>query len=470
MTAAQGPPDAAAFPRRTLLLRGAAIGAGATVVGALAGCGGESAPKPAGLPRHGDGWDTIREQFALDPEVANFSMFLVASPPTRVQKAITNIRHGLDRNAVDYLNRHQYDKELALARNAARYLDSKPEQIAFTDSTTMGLGLLYGSIRLRPEQEFLTTEHDFYSTHEAIRLRARREGTRARAIRLYQRVDRTSTDEIVESIRRGLRPNTRVLALTWVHSGTGLKLPLAEIAEMLRGVNGKRDDDDRVLLCVDGVHGFGAEAETPAKLGCDFFSAGCHKWLFGPRGTGVLWSRDPRPTLVGGAIPSFGPEPFLAWLRRGSRLGLGGVDVPFSTLMSPGGLHTLEHRYALADAFDSHLLLGRQRIANRTGELARRLKEALAAIPGVTVHTPMSRHLSAGLVCFSVAGAHPLDVVGRLAERKFQLTPTPYHTRYVRAAPTIVNAESEIDRLAAAVQTIALTPTVRAPFRRHIGP
>jgi selenocysteine lyase/cysteine desulfurase len=48
---------------------------------------------------------------------------------------------------------------------------------------------------------------------------------------------------------------------------------------------------DRALLCVDGVHGFGAESASMKDLGADFFAAGCHRWLFGPPDTGILWGR-----------------------------------------------------------------------------------------------------------------------------------------------------------------------------------
>src|SRR5690606_41594887 len=68
---------------------------------------------------------------------------------------------------------------------AAEYLGARPEEVALTDSTTMGLGLLYGGIRLRPGQEVLTTEHDFYSTHQALALRERRDGVAVRRVRLY---------------------------------------------------------------------------------------------------------------------------------------------------------------------------------------------------------------------------------------------------------------------------------------------
>jgi selenocysteine lyase/cysteine desulfurase len=80
-----------------------------------------------------------------------------------------------------------------------------------------------------------------------------------------------------------------VLALTWVHSSTGLKLPLRRIADALNRINADRDERDSVIFCVDGVHGFGIEDVTLADLGCDFLMAGCHKWLFrAPRGTGIV--------------------------------------------------------------------------------------------------------------------------------------------------------------------------------------
>ncbi len=57
----------------------------------------------------------------------------------------------------------------------------------------MGLGLLYTRLALRPQDEVLTTEHDFYATHEALRL----SGARVRRARLYDDPRGASVDEIV---------------------------------------------------------------------------------------------------------------------------------------------------------------------------------------------------------------------------------------------------------------------------------
>jgi selenocysteine lyase/cysteine desulfurase len=264
------------FTRRRLL-QGAAAGIAATGFARRA-----LASDAAFDPRS---WASVRAQFRLDPHVTNFATFLLASHARPVREAIARYARALDRDAKRYLDR-QEDMNAADQRvrsAAARYLEVHADEIALTDSTTMGLALLYGGLRLQEDDEILTTTHDFYSTHESLRLRALRTGAHVRKIRLYQNARTASVDEIISAVRRGVTQKTKVLALTWVHSSTGVKLPIRAIADALRST--------RVLLCVDGVHGFGVEAATPQQLGCDFLVSGCHKWLFGPRGTGVIWGR-----------------------------------------------------------------------------------------------------------------------------------------------------------------------------------
>src|SRR5919199_1815362 len=145
-----------------------------------------------------------------------------------------------------------------------------------------------------------------WAPHEALRLAAERTGAAVRQVALYRQIESVSADEIVASVAQALTQRTRVLAVTWVHSSTGLKLPLRAIADVVRQVNGARDPSDRVLLCVDGVHGFGVEDLEIASSGVDFFVAGCHKWLLGPRGTGLVWGGgDAAWSVVRPTIPTF---------------------------------------------------------------------------------------------------------------------------------------------------------------------
>jgi isopenicillin-N epimerase len=80
-------------------------------------------------------------------------------------------RGGLDTNPVEYLYDNQARLEAAVLRAAAAYLAASTD-LALTDSTTMGLGLLYNGLDVRPQDEMVTTIHDSFATHEALRFKA----------------------------------------------------------------------------------------------------------------------------------------------------------------------------------------------------------------------------------------------------------------------------------------------------------
>jgi isopenicillin-N epimerase len=376
------------------------------------------------------GWPDVRRLFRLSPGWVHMGGLLLASHPTPVRRAIERHRRGLDANPVHYLHERGPQLEAAVLRSAGAYLGARPADIALTDSTTMGLGLLYNGINLQTGQEALTTTHEFFATHESLRLKAGQVGGTVRRVRLYRDARRATQDEIVSSLVGAVGPQTRVVALTWVHSSTGVKLPLARISQALR--ERRRD----VLLCVDGVHGLGVESATVASLACDFFVAGCHKWLFGPRGTGFVWGRSGAWDVVSPTIPSFS-----------------GSATPGAE-MTPGGFHSFEHRWALAEAFRLHLRIGKTRVARRIHALNRRLKAGLASMSHVTLVTPQSDALSAGLVCFSVDRMSPDTVVAALRRRRIVATVTPYSPSYARLSPGLLNTPADVDRVLRAIRSL----------------
>jgi selenocysteine lyase/cysteine desulfurase len=415
----------AELTRRDLLAR-AGLAAGALALG-----GADDAESAPDLRT----WSGVRAQFSLERDRIHLSSFLLAAHPRPVRTAIERHRRGLDLNPVEYLHANEGRLTGEARAAAGRYLGVPAAEIALTDSTTMGLGLLYTRLSLTDGDEVLTTEHDFYATHEALRLA----GARLRRVRLYDDPRRASVDEIVGRLRRAVTGRTRVVAVTWVHSSTGVKLPIREIGESL---------PERALLCVDGVHGFGAEAATVRELGCDAFVSGCHKWLYGPRGTGVLWASARVRELVRPTIPSFDDgASYGAWLAGGAPSGL-----PDGARLTPGGFHSFEHRWALAEAFRFHDSIGRLRVQSRIRSLAAGLKNGLEGVRGVSVRTPEGAPLSAGLACFEVDGVDPFQVVQRLVARRIVASVTPYARRYVRLGPGIVNTPSEVD---AAVRAVA---------------
>jgi selenocysteine lyase/cysteine desulfurase len=204
-----------------------------------------------------------------------------------------------------------------------------------------------------------------------------------------------------------------------------------------------------VLVCVDAVHALGVEPAEVADLGCDFLVAGCHKWLFGPRGTGLVWGRDAAWEQITGTIPSFDRRAIGAWIRGRT------PNLPRAALFEPGGFHAFEHRWALAEAFGFHRELGKAAVAERTRALATRLKDGLAAIPSVRLVTPRAPELSAGIVCLDVGDLAPDDAAAALRRQGILASVTPYASPHLRLGPSIVTSEADVDAAVQAIHTLA---------------
>ena len=438
--------------RRREFLNRLALAAGA----ASAGCRAAetstlgSTASAAGAGEGSDRWTELRDQFRLSPDYIHMSALLIVSHPRQVRDAIEQYREEIDRDPVLTLQQHNRSRQQDSREAAARYLGVNAGDIALTDSTTMGLGLVYNGLRLRERDEILTTEQDYYVTHEALRQAAARYGARVKQVSLYEEIDQVSQEQIVGTIRDNIGPRTRVVALTWVHSSTGLKLPLREIGRAVAEVNQARSADDRVLLSIDGVHGFGIEDVDLGTLDLDFFAAGCHKWLFGPRGTGILWGSSRGWAATKPLIPSFTDDgTWSAWLSGDE------PDGPVTaSRMTPGGFKAFEHQWALPAAFALHQELGKAEVQRRTHELAGQLKEGLREMPHVVLRTPVPPALSSGIVSFEVSGMGPWDAVARLRDEGIIASVTPYAVRYVRLTPSIRNTPEEVDRTLAAIRKL----------------
>jgi len=394
--------------RKELIAGGAAL--------ALAGCG---TKRQAATPPP-EGWAAVRAQFALDPADRHFDAFLFAAHPKPVRDAVARHRKGFDRGANEYLHEHQQEAEAAVAANAARYLGVKADELAFTDSTTMGLAMVYHGL-LGPGDEVLTTEHDHYATHESLRLT----GARVRKVALYDDPAEADADGMIGALTDAVTPDTKAIAVTWVHSGTGVKLPVAKLNAALGRT--------RPLLVVDGVHALGVEPDPVDVALCDVLVAGTHKWLGGPRGTGLIWSRKGWERLEP-VIPTFS------------------MSADPGPHFTPGGYHSFEHRWALAEAFAWQSALGRRRVADRIHALAQRLKDGLAALPNVRLVTPRAQEVSSGIVCFGIDGVEPGQAVARLKSRRIRASVTPYAVLYVRLGTSLHVDEQDVD---AAVQSVA---------------
>lgn len=395
-------------------------------------------------------WAQVRSEFLLDHHHIQMAQMLLASHPKRVRDAIAQHRKAFDESPAHYWEEKFQTAEKIVTEVASRYMHCMPGEIALTDSTTQGMAMFLNGFKLKPGDEILSTTHDHYITDKSIEFACAKKGAISKRVAEYADPAHITVDEIVSNITGAIGQKPRVVVVTWVQSCTGAKLPIKAIANAIAEINARRDTKDRIYFLVDGVHGFGNQADRAGDLGCDFFAAGTHKWIYGPRGTGVMFARKDAWDFVAPTVPPFSQNPFTEWLGQPTER-----ETTFSELCTPGGFHTFEYRWALNEAFEFQLDIGPEKVHARTTELNSMLKEGIREMDHVKLHTPVTPALSAGINCFEVKGFSEIESVEHFHKKGIIASSSPYAVSYARLTPCIINTEDEVQQCLKVLEEMA---------------
>jgi selenocysteine lyase/cysteine desulfurase len=166
---------------------------------------------------------------------------------------------------------------------AARFLGCEPDELLITRCTMEGMNTVAQGIRWTAGDHVLTTnlEHDGGSMCWAYQ--AQRRGVVIDKVAIA--LDEHDSNAIVQRFAAAITPQTRVISVSHIISSIGLRMPIVEISALAR---------QRGILCVvDGAQAGGAMPVDVKALGCHAYATSGHKWLMGPKGTGLLYvSRD----------------------------------------------------------------------------------------------------------------------------------------------------------------------------------
>jgi selenocysteine lyase/cysteine desulfurase len=238
-----------------------------------------------------------------------------------------------------------------------------------------------------------------------------------------------SIDEVVGRVSAALSPRTRVVSFTHISNVTGFRLPAAEICAALR------QRHQHLFIHIDGAQTWGVRDVDLAAIDCDSFSGSAHKWLMGPRETGLLYVRGERLDEVEAAVVSIpwgsDVEPSVEGARRFEALGQRD-DAAIA---------------ALAETVAWHAALTPAAVEQRATAIADRLREALAEIdvPFVSSAHPDFR---SNVIILAASAEALRELPQRILEHSGVITAA---TGGLRMSPHIYNTGEHVERVVAAV-------------------
>lgn len=167
----------------------------------------------------------------------------------------------------------------------ARFLDADPQDLFLRENVTSVLNTVLLNVPLPKESEILVGELEYGAVYNICRMRAERDGLNLRVLKLPQSflaIRNLSMDDLLEHIISQFSPQTKLVVLSHVIAGTGMVLPIQQIA--------KHTIKSGVIFAVDGAYAPGALPISFSELGdVDFYGCSLYKWMLGPKGTGFGW-------------------------------------------------------------------------------------------------------------------------------------------------------------------------------------
>ena len=323
----------------------------------------------------------------------------------------------------------------AAADRVAAFLGAGADSLAFVDNASSGINAVLRSIEFRPGDEILVSDHAYGGVVRAAAFIARQAGaTIATVTWPFPACDAQS---YVDALDRAVTPRTRLALIDHVTSETALVLPLVALVDVCRAHG--------VPVLVDGAHAPGAIDVDIASLGVDWYAANLHKWAFAPRGCGVLWAAPERRADLHPAVLSWGVTSD-DWLQE---FDWTGTRDPSPWLSAPAGLDFMAEVLGIA-AMREH----NHRLAWQSAErLAARWSFAWTT-PESMIGCMMTVPLPARFANADAATAQRVrDTL--LVDHGIE---APVIARggalWVRLSLQVYNDESDVDRLAAAIETM----------------
>jgi selenocysteine lyase/cysteine desulfurase len=212
---------------------------------------------------------------------------------------------------------------------------------------------------------------------------------------------------------------------------TGQITPVKAVCELARSKG--------IEVIVDGAHSYAQFNFKQSDIGCDYFGTSLHKWLFAPKGTGLLFVKRDKIEKI---------WPLMAAEKKQAS------DIrKFEEI----GTHSAAPHLAIGEAILFHNGLGGERKEKRLRYLSRYWMNNLKALPNVRFNTSFDDTMSCAIANVQIEGTDPKAVSEYLMNKHKIFTVPILHDEFkgIRITPNVYTTLQELDLFCEVMEMIA---------------
>lgn len=376
-----------------------------------------------------DYWGTIQQAFSVTRGIVNLNNGGVSPSPRMVTEAFVRYTWQQE-DATAYTMWQILEPQSETIRTGlAEIFGCSPEEIAITRNASESLEILLMGLDLRSGDEILTTTQDYPRMLTTLKQREIREGLKLNLIKIP--VAPKNTDDIAAAFERAVTPRTKLILVSHQINLTGQINPVKKVCQMARARG--------IETIVDGAHSFAQFAFKRDDLDCDYFGTSLHKWLYAPKGTGMLYVKKDKIPKVWALMAS--EEKNRSDIRKFEEI----------------GTHSAAMRLAIGEAILFHNAIGAKRKEERLRYLSRYWMNNLKDIPKVGFNTSFDPLQSCAIANFKIEGVEPVTLGSYLMSKHKIFTTPIVHEEFtgIRITPNVYTTLWELDRFSNVVADVA---------------
>ncbi|HMJ08802.1 MAG TPA: aminotransferase class V-fold PLP-dependent enzyme [Pyrinomonadaceae bacterium] len=377
-----------------------------------------------------DYWSTIQQAFSVTRGIINLNNGGVSPSPRMVTEAFVRYTWQQE-DATAYTMWQILEPQSETIRTGlAEAFGCDSEEIAITRNASESLEILLMGMDFKPGDEILTTTQDYPRMLTTLKQRELREGLKLNLIKIP--IAPNNVNDIATAFEKAVTPKTKLILMSHQINLTGQILPVRKVCEMARSRG--------IETIVDGAHAFAQFDFKRDDLQCDYYGTSLHKWIYAPKGTGMLYVKRDKIAKIWALMASEDKN------RNDIR--------KFEEI----GTHSAAMRLAIGEAILFHNAIGGKRKEERLRYLSRYWMNKLKDVPKVGFNTSFDPAQSCAIANFKIDGVDPVALGGYLMSKHKIFTTPIVHDEFtgVRITPNVYTTLWELDRFTNVVVQIAL--------------
>lgn len=376
-----------------------------------------------------DFWAVIQQSFSVTRGIVNLNNGGVSPSPRIVTEAFVRYTWQQE-DATAYTMWQLLEPQSETIRTGlAEIFGCDAEEIAITRNASESLEILLMGMDFKSGDEILTTTQDYGRMLTTLKQRELREGLKLNLIKVP--IAPKDVNDLATPFERAITPKTKMILMAHQINLTGQIMPVRKVCEMARAKG--------IETIVDGAHAFAQFDFKRDDLQCDYYGTSLHKWLYAPKGTGMLYVKKDK-------IPK-------VWALMAAEDKNKNDIRKFEEI----GTHSAAMRLAIGEAVLFHNAIGGKRKEARLRYLSRYWMNKLKDVPKIGFNTSFDENQSCAIANVKIEGVDPVQI-GSYLMAKHKIFTTPIvHDEFtgIRITPNVYTTLWELDRFCGLMEHIA---------------